>query len=61
MPLHGTPLADVSLHGTQHPVGKLAGVIFLEFAQQRDAHQSGRATQQWHHVAIPDLGKRVDS
>lgn len=54
-PLHGSPLANVTLQGTQRAVGEVVGVIVLEFAQQGDGHQLGGAFEKRDDFSIPDL------
>jgi len=58
-PLEGTPLAHVTLQGSQHAVGVTIGMVVLQFAQQRDGHQLGRVREQGYHFGVPDLDERI--
>jgi hypothetical protein len=58
-PFQRAPVANVTLQGAQHAVGEAIGMIVLQFAQQRDGHQLGRAPQQRHDFGVPNLGKRI--
>jgi hypothetical protein len=57
--LECAPLADASFERASHAVGELVRMGFLQSDKQRNSLQLRRATQQWHHLSLPDLGKRV--
>lgn len=59
-PRQGPPLPHLPLQAPQLPVGELAGVAPLQFAEDR-LNLQARLIHQHHLHLLPDAGERIDS